>query len=82
MSSARRAVRQHIEPYLDKIRDDYLNLFIIDVRRGVEEVLGEILSGLVLRSLGFIVDITGNPGHGVYLDARFLFASMTSMLAG
>ncbi len=70
MSSARRAVRRHIEPYVDKIRDDYLNLFIIDVSRGVEEALGEILSGLVLRSLGFIVDITGNPGHGVYLPAR------------
>jgi hypothetical protein len=70
MSSARRAVRRLVEPYMDKIRDDYLNLFIIDVRRGVEESLGEILSGLVLRSLGFVVDITGNPGHGVYLPAR------------
>lgn len=70
MSSARRAVRRHIEPYMDKIRDDYLNLFIIDVRRGVEEALGGILSGLVLRSLGFIVDITGNPSHGVYLPTE------------
>ena len=51
---------------MDKIRDDYLNLFIIDVR----EALGEIMSGLVLRFLGFIVDITGNPGHGVYLPTR------------
>ncbi len=70
MSSARRAVRRLIEPYLDKIREDYLNLIIIDVRRGVEEVLGGILGGLILRYLGLLVDITGNPGHGVYLPSR------------
>ena len=67
MSSARRALMRLVEPYLDKIRDDYLNLIIIDVRRGVEEALGEILGGFILRYLGFLVDITSNPGHGVYL---------------
>ncbi len=70
MSSARRAVRRHIEPYLDKVREDYLNLIIVDVRRGVEEALGGILGGLILRSLGFLVDVTGNPSHGVYLPSR------------
>ncbi|MEB3788746.1 MAG: hypothetical protein GSR72_02500, partial [Desulfurococcales archaeon] len=62
MSSARRALRRRIEPYVDKIRDDYLNLLIIDVRRGVEDVLGEILSGLVFGLSVSSLILTGNTG--------------------
>ncbi|MEB3759603.1 MAG: hypothetical protein GSR81_01995 [Desulfurococcales archaeon] len=75
MSSARRALRRRIEPYVDKIRDDYLNLLIIDIRRGVEEALGEILSGLVFGLSVSSLILMGIPGYRVYLQVKFLDSS-------
>ncbi len=73
-SYARSVILRELESVQDMVRKDFLNVLLINTRHEdeVEESIGCILAGSVFRAMGFLVDITGYPGHGFYLEKPFV----------
>ncbi|WFO74930.1 hypothetical protein J4526_07610 [Desulfurococcaceae archaeon MEX13E-LK6-19] len=73
-SYARDVILRELENVRDLIRRDYLNVILVNIRHEeeVEETIGCILGGSVLRAMGFLVDVAGYAGHGLYLEKPFV----------